>query len=460
MNRKIGRSRCVGLALTGCACVGIVLAGVWLGGGGEGTVYDRNGKEIGALYLDGGILQYRCEEGYEAYMDLVRSETLDLVMEQEEADEKKAARQIVSAAMEIYTPLDPEAMEAVRSSYESNMDPSVYHSASVVCDTEGALTACYSLSRDTETYNYVTVPHYPGSAVKPLSVYGPALEEGVITWSSMYKDSPYAMVENQKGEMEEWPVNTEPYSEQMLPVCEAVKTSNNAIAVKVLKDYGAQRACFFLHNMFDIETESELDAIRDKGEDRVLGNIALGYLEEGVTVRKMAEAYQVFSNMGVYTPSYTVTEIREDGDTYYQREAEGKRVFRPGTAYIVNRLLREAVLNGTGTGAQAEGTEVCGKTGTSEYGDHWFAGVTPGYSCAVWYEEQGIQGTTDRSAMIFRDIMKEISTDAKEVYPIPSEVTEALYCKKSGKLAGGGCRQTGKGFFDIQNLPERCSQCG
>ena len=87
MNRKMGRSRCIGLALTGCACVGIVLAGVWLGGGGEGTVYDRNGKEIGALYLDGGVLQYRCEEGYEAYVDLVRSETLDLVMEQEEADE-------------------------------------------------------------------------------------------------------------------------------------------------------------------------------------------------------------------------------------------------------------------------------------------------------------------------------------------------------------------------------------
>lgn len=459
MNRKMGRSRCIGLTLTGCVCAGIILSGVWMGGGGEGTVYDRNGKVIGALYLDDGVLRYRCEEGYEAYMDLVRSETLELVMEQEKADEKKAARQIVSAGMEVYTPLDPEVMKAMCSSYESNMDASIYHSASVVCDTEGALTACWSVSKDTEAYNYVTVPHYPGSAVKPLSVYGPALEEGVITWSSMYKDSPYAMVENQNGEMEEWPENTEPYSQQILPVCEAVRTSNNAIAVKVLKDYGGKRACFFLHNMFDIETESELDAICDKGEDRVLGNIALGYLEEGMTVRKMAEVYQVFSNMGVYTPSYTVTEIRKDGDIYFQREAEGKRVLRPGTAYIVNRLLREAVLNGTGTGAQAEGIEVCGKTGTSEYGDHWFAGVTPEYSCAVWYEEQGTQGTTERSAMIFRDIVKEISTDAEEAYPIPSEVAEALYCRKSGLLAGDGCSQTEKGYFDTQNLPERCIQC-
>ena len=153
MNRKMGRSRCVGMALTGCACAAIILAGVWMGGGGEGTVYDRNGKEIGVLYLDDGVLQYRCEEGYEAYMDLVRSETLDLVMEREEADEKKAARRIVSDAMEIYTPLDQEAMEAVLDSYASNMDVSVYHSEAVVCDTEGALVASYSLSRDTENYN-------------------------------------------------------------------------------------------------------------------------------------------------------------------------------------------------------------------------------------------------------------------------------------------------------------------
>lgn len=459
MSEKFGRNRLIGLGLTGCACIGIVAAGTLLGGLGQAVVLDGSGEQIGAFTLQNGELIYECEDGYEAYLDIVRSEMTDIVSSKEEVDEEEAAEKIVSENMEIRTAFSPEALQAMEEAYTENADPAVGNSASVLCDTDGKLLACISKSVNNENYNYVTIPVYAGSAIKPLSVFAPALDDNTIHWSSLYKDSPYAMVEDETGQMVEWPVNTEPYTYQMMTVEEAVSTSNNAIAVKVLKDYGAQQSALFLRNSFGIDTEPELENMETRGNDRILSNLALGYLEQGITVEQMAGAYQIFADGGRYTEPHAVTEVVSGRETYYTAKEQEKQVISEQTAYIMNRLLRGVVLDGTGTAAQIDGMDVCGKTGTSEYGDHWFAGIVPGYTCAVWYQEAYEGGTTERSVRIFRNIVENLEIQEQAEYTVPDGIKEEKYCRKSGLLAGSACDSTGAGYYKEGNIPEKCSTC-
>ena len=459
MERVINRKRLTGLILTGCACVGIVISGTLLSSGGTAVVYDRDGNEVAELYIENNELQYRCETGYEAYIDLVRNEVIDIVMDQDAIDRDSAIRKIAADGFEIRTGFSTDAMEGMLDAYSQTPEVSNGNSAAVLSDTEGCITACYSVSADGQNYNYVSIPAYAGSTIKPLSVYTPALEAGAITWSSMYRDSPYAMVENSSGEMVEWPVNTEPYTDHMITVEAAVAESNNAVAVKVLKDCGAERSCYFLQEAFDISVQREQEIIQEKGEDRALSNLALGYLDEGVTVEQIAAAYQIYANGGIYYTPHTVTQIMNGGSEYYAVAGKGVRVVSEETAFIMNRLMREVVLHGTGTLAQIKDAEVCGKTGTSEYGDHWFAGITPEYVCAVWYEDDSEIGTTDSSVQIFHDVIEALDPAEDAAYPTAENVYEMQYCRESGLLRGPSCQNIGTGYYAGNNMPETCNKC-
>lgn len=455
----ISRQRMIGLILTGCVCAGIAVSGTLLGGNGMIPVYDGDGNEIAELFLEDGELQYQCEEKYQAYIDLVRNEVLDVVMEQEGKTREEVAARIISKGYNIRTGLSEKAVDGLRDAYENNPDAALGNTAAAVSDTRGLLIACYSSSAEGNSYNYVTVPAYAGSAIKPLSVYAPALESRTITWSSLYRDSPYALVENDEGQMVEWPVNTEPYTDQMITVEDAVAQSNNAVAVKVLRDSGVERACYFLEDAFGIQTGSEIETIEEKGEDRVLSNIALGYLEGGVTVEQMTGAYQVFANGGIYYEPHTVTEILDGDNVYYAAPEDGERVISAQTAYIMNRLMSGVVRVGTGTSAQIDGVDVCGKTGTSEYGDHWFAGITPEYVCVVWHEEGMAGGSTDSSVRVFRDAVEALEHFEDQEYPQAPGVEELTYCRASGMISGSHCQDIGTGYYSRDNTPGVCTEC-
>lgn len=463
MNERFGRRRVTGLLLTAGACIGIIVAGILLDDPANVGVLDSEGNEIGQLFQENGELEYTCDDGCESYMDIVRNELLDIVIRTEELSgekaQKAAAKKIISDKMQVQTACSQEVLNAVEYAYDLNTDPAIGNTAAAVCDIDGRLLACTSRSDNDQNYNYITMPAYAGSSIKPLSVYAPAMEDGTITWSSLYEDSPFALAENADGELEEWPVNTEPYTYRMVPVEDAVATSNNAVAVKVLRKYGAEKSAQFLQESFGIDTGQELELMQEKGADRVLGNLALGYLENGVTVEQIAGAYQIFANGGTYEPAHAITRVTADGENYYQHEQEAEHVISAQTAYIMNRLLRQVVLEGTGTAAQTEGVEVCGKTGTSEYGDHWFAGITPEYTCAVWYEETSTEGTTERSVRIFRDIIAAIDSGEGVEYEMPDGVREAEYCKKTGLLRGETCEEYGTGYFDEEHMPGKCEVC-
>lgn len=127
-----------------------------------------------------------------------------------------------------------------------------------------------------------------------------------------------------------------------------------------------------------------------------------------MTVSKMADAYQVFINEGKDTPLCAVKEIEKSGETYWTPQQKESEVFSEDTAYIMNRMLREVVTDGTGISAQVTGLDVCGKTGTSEYGDHWFVGMIPGNVCAVWYKsDKDMDAETADAARICKGSLKK-----------------------------------------------------
>ena len=103
--------------------------------------------------------------------------------------------------------------------------------------------------------------------------------------------------------------------------------------------------------------------------------------------------------------------------------------------------------------------DVCGKTGTSEnYRDNWFIGMTPEYTCAVWYSSNDGERIQNASLLAFRDAIEELSPDQSSAYPVSDDVVEKEYCEKTGLLAGKNCQSVKRGYYKKDELPETCTE--
>lgn len=467
----MNRRRVLGVATVAAVCVLLACVGHVLSVEKTGIVTDIEGNVIARLVYDNRsngdqadvsrTVRYDCEDGYEAYVDLACREAAKILCEREGIREAEAFGMLVEEEMTVQTMLCPDVMgKLLDVCAGEQMLPGILTSerAAAVGDTNGHILACYSHSLEDTSRNYVTYPTYAGSTIKSLSVYGPAVEDDVVCWSDLYLDSPYHRSINADGEEGVWPVNMSSYTDSMWTVQEALKKSNNAIAVKVLKDYGVGNSCRFLRESFGLKTEAEERVVREGEEDDVLSNLALGYLEAGITMRDLLGAYQTFANGGVYTPMHAVTAIQTgNGEEYYKEDSETTRVFSAETAYVMNRMLKTVVEEGgTGEAAFIEGLDICGKTGTSdESRDNWFVGMTPEYVCAVWYGLPGA-GTKNESPAVFREIVVRMEHHEEIGYRKPGGVAEAAYCEKTGLLANEFCEERKTGYYKKQNVPEEC----
>ena len=153
--------------------------------------------------------------------------------------------------------------------------------------------------------------------------------------------------------------------------------------------------------------------------------------------------------------------MEENDREYYKHTKEqGKKVISKETAYIMNRLLKEVVSeDGTGKEAQIKNVEVCGKTGTSRnYKDNWFVGLTPEYTCSVWYEEREPEAYIKNEAPVaFHNIMRKMKIDTQKKYSISKDVVKQQYCKKTGLIANSHCVETAEGYYNENNVPDVCT---
>jgi penicillin-binding protein 1B len=218
----------------------------------------------------------------------------------------------------------------------------------------------------------------PGSTIKPLLVYGPAIENGIISAGSALPDvsvtthgwSASKPLENYGGATPKGIVSAR----------YALKNSLNLPAVRL---YGLN---------FGNEPMKYLDKMgfgHITDTDRSTYSAALGGMQYGSTVEENTNAYATFANNGKFVDAYMISKIVDkDGKVVYKHKSKSKKVFSEETSYIVSDMLRDVLKSGTGkvaNGTLKFSADFAAKSGTTQnYNDVWFMGYNKDISLGVW----------------------------------------------------------------------------
>lgn len=288
-------------------------------------------------------------------------------------------------------------------------------------------------------WNWATSARQCGSAIKPISVYAPALDDGTINGASTIDDYPVMVLNGSV-----YPKNANGRYMGLTPLHTAIARSTNTCAVRVVQEYGTSRSYDFMTNKLGFTTLTSQDA-------QQVGNMGLGGLDRGVTTEEMAAAFAAFANEGIYTAPRTFIRVEDaDGNVILENEAQASVAMKDTTAALMNSLLQEVINGGTGYEGRISGMHVAGKTGTTNNDqDRYFVGYTPYYSCAVWVgyvHNQRIVASGNPAASMWQKVMSRIHADLpdKDFFSC-SGLTYVKVCADSGLLATDSCAEDCRG---------------
>ena len=360
-------------------------------------------------------------------------------------DESVAKDLLYTGGYSIYCTVDPEIQSIVESvyadrnnlNYTSSKGEMLQSGATIIDNSTGDIVAVAGRVGEREgrfLLDYSTVVRQCGSAIKPLSVYAPALDAGVITPASVIDDYPVEMLNGSA-----WPVNAYSGYRSIMTLQDAIRNSSNPTAVRTaIKLTLPASYAFMTENLgFTTLTNDDLTAA---------GALALGGLSKGVTTREMAAAYASFANGGVYTTPRTYTEVLDhNGNVILENKTEYHVAMKESTAYAMNELLKNVVRNGTGTGANFSGMTIAGKTGsTNSNNDRYFVGYTPYYTAAVWvgYDTPTrIVASGNPAATLWKTFMSKVHAGLpNKDFDVSSDgMVSVTVCTQTGLLASAGC---------------------
>lgn len=360
-------------------------------------------------------------------------------------DESVAKDLLYTGGYSIYCTVDPEIQSIVESvyadrnnlNYTSSKGEMLQSGATIIDNSTGDIVAVAGRVGEREgrfLLDYSTVVRQCGSAIKPLSVYAPALDAGVITPASVIDDYPVEMLNGSA-----WPVNAYSGYRSIMTLQDAIRNSSNPTAVRTaIKLTLPASYAFMTENLgFTTLTNDDMTAA---------GALALGGLSKGVTTREMAAAYASFANGGVYTTPRTYTEVRDhNGNVILENKTEYHVAMKESTAYAMNELLKNVVRNGTGTGANFSGMTIAGKTGsTNSNNDRYFVGYTPYYTAAVWvgYDTPTrIVASGNPAATLWKTFMSKVHAGLpNKDFDVSSDgMVSVTVCTQTGLLASAGC---------------------
>lgn len=240
--------------------------------------------------------------------------------------------------------------------------------------TGGIVAALGGRQFEISDLNRVNEKRQPGSAMKPLAVYGPALMDE--------KYNPYTMLpdENITIGKDYSPKNYDNQYEGSVSLYEAIVKSKNVAPVWLLNEIGLKTSKSYLKKM-------NLDI---KEEDLNLA-LALGGLTKGFTPINLAEGYRTFAAKGEYVESYTVEKLyNRKNDLIFEINQKPVEVFSEQVAWDITEMLQTAVKRGTASSGYYP-KALAGKTGSTQnpqadghYKDAWFVGYTPEYITSMW----------------------------------------------------------------------------
>ena len=402
------------------------------------------------------------EDYYSYFEDQVINDVVRDLSEKTGYDQTIVRKMLMTGGYKIYSTLNPDVQAAVEEVYQ-NLD-NIPNTASsqqlqsgiVIIDNKtGDVVAVAggvgekqgSLILNRATQSYLS----PGSTIKPVSVYAPALELGLITPATVMDDTPYSFTDARH-----WPKNSDSIYRGLMNINEAVGLSINTVPVKLVAQMTPEYSFEFAKEKMGLSTlvSSYVNAAGDTFSDVDLAPLAMGGLTRGVTVKAMAQAYATFANEGVYREARTYTKVVDsDGKVVLDNTQQSHVAMKDMTAWYITYMLENTVESGTGTAAQIENMTVAGKTGTttSDF-DRWFAGYTPYYTGVVWcgYDDPEEVVLTDSSTnpaiVLWQKVMEQVHDGlANKEFNKPTNVVECTVCRDSGLLMTDACREDPRG---------------
>jgi penicillin-binding protein 1A len=197
--------------------------------------------------------------------------------------------------------------------------------------------------------------------------------------------------------------------------------------------------------------------------DEDLSPLSVGALTYGITLENLVNAYLPYGNQGVQCDAHIISKIEQaNHDVIYENNGNPRQAVSAETAWVMNRLLKNVVENGTGTGAKLDGGKVLsGKTGTT---DNWYdltfvgltrdfvSGITIGYK---YYNDALQLPTSLHSAEVWKNAIGDYaeSIDSADDFDAVASVTEAPMCTVSGMIAGVNCPKGVTGYWKSTNAP-------
>ncbi|HBJ19409.1 MAG TPA: hypothetical protein DDY70_06720, partial [Clostridiales bacterium] len=356
--------------------------------------------------IDESVYRAACEEplvvrAARSKEDSVRSWFIETVLDDvtHDLEEKLGMKRetletlLMSGGLSVYTTMRPEVQSALEETFDTLAGvPEGLHYAMVVVDTQSntlaGIVGNAGKKEGNRLLNFATVPHTPGSVLKPLALYAPLLNEKRINAATVFDDVPVAFSERE-GVYTEYPHNSPNVYDGLTPVCEGLRLSKNTLAARLYEMRGAEAIYRTLYRDFGFDTlvRSRETAGGGRLTDLALAPLALGQLTDGVTLRRLTEAYSVFPSDGIMRRGRSYLAVYDgDGNLIYENPGEEKEVFSPSCARIMNQMLSRVVESGTAKGIRlADSVDTAGKTGTSgESRDRLFVGYTPYYTAGIW----------------------------------------------------------------------------
>lgn len=406
------------------------------------------------------------------FVDYVITQVKKDLMEKYKITEDEAGIRIYNNGLKIYTTQDSEVQKIMDEEFTninnfpanktiSNPDMQAQSAMLVLDPTTGqvrGMYGAYGKKTGNFTLNRATsMKRQPGSSFKPLAVYAPAVDLGIITPATTIDDVPVYM--DTQNPNTPYPRNVDSGTYQgLISIRRAITKSQNVVAAQVWRDYlGVQNSLDYLKKVH----------IDRPNEGYV--SLALGGLNEGVNPLQMAAAYVPFDNKGVYLEPIAYTQVTDDkGNVVLDKKKDQEKniAYKESTSFLMTSMMRDVVTSGTASG-YVPGTNLrygqvknsagkiiptAGKTGTtSDNYDKWFVGYSPYYVGATWYGynyPKSLKNSEYNQALLmWNKVMNRVHAklEVKDFDPAPDNVVKKSVCIYSGKTPGPYCKDDPRG---------------
>ncbi|MFT8317300.1 MAG: transglycosylase domain-containing protein [Sporolactobacillus sp.] len=393
----------------------------------------------------------------------------------------EAGQKLVTGGYQIYTTINKpiyDQMQSLATNYSGYSPDKVYSSGSkgakivdpmqvgaILIDNRTGRIISFVGGRgfDRSEYDYATeVTRQNGSTMKPLLVYAPAMELGLIQPGSIVADLPYKRLVNGKNYQP-----TDYGSTATSKLFHGFETARTALA----DSHNVPAVSTFTR--LSAATRTAPDDLKKMGFSSLVGSdgynvsAALGGITRGVTIEENTNAYTTFANGGDFVKDYMITKITDSsGQTIYRHRLQKTRVFTPQTSYLMLDMMRDVIKNGTARelpGLLKFNADWAGKTGTSQdWRDSWLVASNPNVTLGVWngyaHNEQLNRYTYSAQT---RQLWASFANSAyyndpglmapKTSFKQPAGIVRTTYCGLTDQKPTAMCQAAGFVVTDLMN---------